>query len=258
MNISIIGQGAIATYVRDHLPDGIVETAQIVRPGKEDAAATPPRISRADDLPDDTDLVVECAGHGALAAHGPSTLARGIDVLTVSLGALADDALSGRLQTAARTGGARLQLASGAIGGLDALRAACMGPMTSITYTGRKPPEGWLGSPAEAMLDLASLKTAATHFTGTARQAALAYPKNANVAAAVALAGIGLDKTQVTLIADPDAAGNIHEVHALGASGELHFQITGKGLPGNPRSSALAALSVLSALAERQGPIAFC
>ncbi|WP_439154062.1 aspartate dehydrogenase [Yoonia sp.] len=256
MRIAIIGHGAIATYVRAHLPEGIFEVAQVVRPGK-DASGDPPCISAIDDLPADVRLLVDCGGHAALAAHGPGALAGGIDVLTVSLGALADQALHDQLLAAAQTGGSKLQLASGAIGGLDALRAACVGPMQSVTYTGRKPPAGWRGSPADDALELDALTEPKTHFTGTARQAALAYPKNANVAAAVALAGIGLDTTWVELIADPQAQGNTHEIHAVGQFGELHFQITGKGLPDNPRSSALAAMSVVSALAERQKSVLF-
>ncbi|MBE0412243.1 aspartate dehydrogenase [Yoonia sp.] len=256
MQIAIIGQGAIGGYVRAHLPDGVVEVARIVRRGKESAVEMP-RISAVDDLPAGVDLVVDCGGHAALAMHGSAALARGIDVLTVSLGALADQAIYDQLLNAAQTGGAKLQLASGAIGGLDALRAASVGPMQSVTYTGRKPPAGWRGSPADDVLDLNTLTEPVTHFNGTARQAALAYPKNANVAAAVALAGIGLDATWVELIADPQAQGNTHEIHAVGQFGELQFQITGKGLPDNPRSSALAAMSVLSALAERQKRIVF-
>lgn len=256
MKIAIIGQGAIASYVRQNLPDGIVEIVRILRPGTP-ATGAPRAITSISDLPDMTDLVVDCAGHGALAAHGPAILARGTDVLTVSIGALADQILFDRLQDAARTGAAKLHLATGAIGGLDALRAACTGPMQSVTYTGRKPPAGWQGSPAEDILDLAKLDTATTHFSGTARQAAIAYPKNANVAAAVALAGIGLDATWVELIADPDATGNTHEIRASGQFGELQFHITGSGLPDNPRSSALAAMSVISALAERQKNIVF-
>ncbi|WP_296427143.1 aspartate dehydrogenase [Yoonia sp.] len=256
MQIAIIGHGAIANYVRARLPHGIHEAAQIVRPGKE-TPDNPPRISAIADLPSGVDLVVDCGGHAALAAHGPAALTKGIDVLTVSLGALADQALYDQLLAAAQTGGAHLHLASGAIGGLDALRAACAGPMQSVTYKGRKPPAGWQGSPAENVLDLAALTKATPHFTGSARHAALAYPKNANVAAAVALAGIGMDATWVELIADPAAAGNIHEIHAVGQFGELHFQITGKGLPDNPCSSALAAMSVVSALAEWQKRIVF-
>lgn len=257
MKIAIIGHGAIAQYVRDQLPlHGIAEVAQVVRPGKEMQGPTP-RISDLADLPDTPDMIIDCGGHAALAAHGPVALEQGIDVLTISLGALADAELEAKLYSAARKGEARLHLTSGAIGGLDALRAARAGAIETVTYTGRKPPLGWLGSPAEEVIDLGAIQAPTTHFTGTARQAALAYPKNANVAAAVALAGIGFDQTQVTLIADPTITTNIHEIVATGAFGQFQFTISGSSLPDNPRSSALAAMSVVSDLTERQKSIGF-
>jgi aspartate dehydrogenase len=260
MKIAIIGHGAIAQYVRADLgPHGIKEVAQIVRPGKEAAGdgAVPPLISDLKNLPIKPDLIVDCGGHAALAAHGPVALSLGIDVLTVSLGALADADLHTKLDAAAQMGGARLHLTSGAIGGLDALRGARAGGITSVTYTGRKPPQGWAGSPAESVIDLDGITERTAHFTGTARQAALNYPKNANVAAAVALAGIGFDDTQVALIADPTVSTNIHEVTAEGTFGSFQFTISGNGLPENPRSSALAAMSVVSELIERQKRIGF-
>ncbi|MEY8838441.1 aspartate dehydrogenase, partial [Cribrihabitans sp. XS_ASV171] len=114
---------------------------------------------------------------------------------------------------------------------------------------------GWKGSPAEERLDLDRLDTAATHFEGTARDAALAYPKNANVAAAVALAGAGFEATRVRLVADPGVSANIHEIHAAGSFGQFHFRIEGHALPDNPRSSALAAMSVVAAVARQTAPI---
>jgi aspartate dehydrogenase len=258
VTVAIIGHGAIAQYVRAKLPAlNITEIAQIVRPGKEAADASPPHISDLTDLPSRPDLVIDCGGHQALAAHGPVALALGIDVMTVSLGALADRQIEQSLHDAATKGGARLQLVNGAIGGLDALRSAQVGGITQVSYTGRKPPAGWRGSPAEAAFDLDTITSPTTHFSGTARDAALAYPKNANVAAAVALAGIGLDDTQVRLIADPAVTENIHEIAVKGAFGAFHFQIAGKGLSDNPRSSALAAMSIVAALAEMQKPIGF-
>lgn len=257
MKIAIIGHGAIGQYVRSQLAQyDIVEIARIVRPGQE-AATKPPCISDLHALPARPELIVDCGGHTALAAHGPVALALGIDVLTVSLGALANPQLEATLAAAAEAGGSRLQLVSGAIGGLDALRGARAGTLAKVTYTGRKPPKGWAGSPAEDVLDLDRLTEPAVHFKGTARAAALAYPKNANVAAAVALAGIGFDATQVALIADPMVTTNIHEVQAEGDFGSFQFSIFGKGLPENPRSSAMAAMSVVSALVERQKRIGF-
>ena len=258
MKVAIIGSGAIGTFVRERLADlGVVEIAQIVRLGKENAHAKPPKVSDLADLPDAPDLVIDCGGHSALADFGPDALSRGIDVLTVSLGALADAKLELRLKQAAKTGGARLHLSSGAIGALDALRSAAAGHLTSVTYTGRKPPQGWLGSPAETKVDLNVLAEPFIHFSGSARQAALSYPKNANVAAAVALSGIGLDATRVQLIADPTVTENIHEVTAKGDFGQFSFRIAGQGLPDNPKSSALAAMSVVASVAEMQKSAGF-
>ena len=176
-------------------------------------------------------------------------------MITVSLVALADKRVAERLEEAAKSGGATLHLASGAIGALDCLKAAAVGELTSVTYVGRKPPKGWVGSPAADKMALDKLQTAQTHFDGSARVAALEYPKNANVAAAVALAGLGLDATKVRLIADPAITQNIHEIEASGAFGQFRFQISGNSLPDNPRSSALAAMSVLAKLDQLSAPV---
>lgn len=252
MRLALIGRGAIAGYVTDAINarNDLTLVGRVLRQAQDGA------VSNVGDLPS-IDLLIDCAGHAGLAQHGPDALAMGINVLTLSLGALADDNLAQSLSRAAQTGGAQLHLASGAIGALDALRAGTVGGLEKVTYTGRKPPAGWRGSPAEDRLDLDALTTATPHFEGTAREAALSYPKNANVAAAVALAGIGFDATQVALVADPDATGNTHEIRAKGAFGTLAFQITGNSLPDNPRSSALAAMSAVAAILQTQAPIRF-
>ena len=176
----------------------------------------------------------------------------------MSIGALADAALYDELQDSACAGSATLHLASGAIGALDALRAARAGRLDAVTYVGRKPPAGWKGSPAEAKIDLDNMGAEAlTHFSGSARDAALKYPKNANVAAAVALAGLGMDRTEVQLIADPSIEQNIHEVMATGDFGSFTFEIRGNALPDNPRSSALAAMSAVAMVEQLAQPVRF-
>jgi aspartate dehydrogenase len=125
------------------------------------------------------------------------------------------------------------------------LSSASIGELNHVTYRGRKPPQGWRGSPAETKLDLDALSEAAVHFSGSARNAALEYPKNANVAASVALAGIGFDDTIVELIADPGVERNVHEIVAEGDFGRFEFRIEGKSMPDNPRSSAITAMSVV-------------
>ncbi len=260
MNVGLIGEGAIGRYVAEKLhAAGIPPQVFLVRPdrlGKPDET-TALRVAQVADLPLDIDLMVDCAGHGALIAHGAAILERGIDLITVSLGALADRALERKLTDASQAGNAQLHLASGAIGALDCLQAARVGGLSKVTYIGRKPAAGWRGSPAEEHIDLDGLTTAAPHFEGTARQAATQYPKNANVAASVALAGIGFDRTEVELVADPGASENIHLIQAVGDFGSLSFEVAGKSLPDAPRSSALAAMSVVAAIRQNRDLVRF-
>ncbi len=201
------------------------------------------------------DVVADCAGHEALKAHGPQFLASGVDVYSLSCGAMADDPTADALHNAAVRGGSQLKLLSGAIGALDALSAGAVGDLSSVRYRGRKPPKGWAGSAAENTVDLDNIKQAVAHFNGTARVASATYPKNANVAASVALAGVGLDATEVELLVDPDIDVNVHEVDAQGEFGSLKLRVEGNALKNNPRSSALAAFSMIRALKNRYSPI---
>ena len=233
----------------------------LCRPGREAAAAAVfgPGIiivNQVEQLPAGIDLVVDCAGHRALLDHGEAALLRGMDVLTVSIGALAKPGVADRLTAAARHGRSTLHLASGAIGGLDALAAAAEGGLARVVYTGRKPPAAWRGSAAEEVLDLDNPPPEPVcHFSGDAGEAARRYPKNANVAAAVALAGVGFTATTVELWADPGVERTIHTVDAEGAFGRLRFEVAGLPLADNPRSSALAAMSVVAHLRRLASPI---
>lgn len=265
MRIAIIGNGSIARFVQEELRKrGHELCAILLRPERvrdEPLYETPAPtlISCVDELPALTDHVIDCAGHPGLRSHGEKVLRAGYDLTTLSIGALADQDFARTLEQAARDGGSKLLLASGAIGGLDCLRAAKIGHLTSVRYVGRKPPLGWEGSPAEQAIDLKSVcASPETHFLGSAREAAVAYPKNANVAAAVALAGLGLDETEVELVADPTVSHNIHEIIAHGDFGNLLIRISGEPLPNNPRSSALAAMSVVSVLERLESPIVWC
>ena len=261
MNLGIIGDGAIAHYVRDKAPEhGHKVVALLLRPERAESheADRTCRISDVAALPNSVDHMLDCAGHSALRSYGPDILRRGINLTTVSIGALTDSRLCDELEAAATEGNARMYLASGAIGALDCLRAARVGELHSVTYIGRKPPAGWRGSPAETLLDLMSLTAGEhVHFEGSARDAATQYPKNANVAAAVALSGLGFDATDVKLIADTEVTENVHQIQASGEFGSFSFEIRGNSLEENPRSSALAAMSVLSCLEQTTQPIVF-
>ncbi len=254
LRIGLVGRGAIGRHVARQITEiaGVEIAGLLVAgPGLDAPPGVPVPVTSLAELLPRIDLLVDCAGHAALRAHAATALAAGIDVLSVSAGAMADARLEATLLEAAETGAARLGFASGAIGALDALAAAREGGLERVRYVGRKPPAGWLGSPAEAVLDLGSLTAEGVHFSGTAREAALGYPKNANVAALVAMAGIGFDATEVSLVADPALTSNRHEVIAIGDFGSLSFVVEGRSLPGSPSSSALAAMSVVAAIRGR-------
>jgi aspartate dehydrogenase len=200
-------------------------------------------------------VIAEVAGQQAVAEHGEKVLRSGVDCLVISVGALADPALLGRLKSAAQDGDSRILLPAGAIGGIDAIAAMRVAGLTSVRYRSRKPPAAWRGSPAEKVVDLGTLTKRTVLYTGTAGEAALLYPQNANVAAAVALAGLGFDATEVELVADPDAPGNVHEIEAEGAAGRFAIQLQGKPSRSNPKTSALAAMSVARALINAHATI---
>lgn len=193
--------------------------------------------------------MVEAAGHDAVRTHVPEILRRGVDVLCISIGALADDALLGEITAAADAGRSRLLLASGAVGSLDALRAARTLGLDTVTHTIRKPLDALPDVPRTGKAEDVVV------FTGTARAAALTFPTNANVVAAVGLAGMGLDKTKVEIIGSATTTRNSHEIHAAGAFGELAFHISNRPDPTSPRSSVLAAGSLAAALIGLTAPV---
>lgn len=263
MDVLLIGYGAIAQEVLKHVQPG--EDAHIsailVRPGRVDEvrAAVADRgievVSSFDELTVRPQLVAECAGHAGVRAYGADALRRGMDFLVISIGVLADTALYDDLVQAARDGGTKLVLAAGAVAGADALAAARVGGLTKVTYTSRKPPGAWKGTPAEDVCDLDALGAEATLYQGGADEAATRYPQNANVAATIAFAGAGFADTEVRLVADPSAGGNIHQVHAEGMFGAVDIEIRGKPLPDNPKTSTLAAHSVVAEIRRRAAPV---
>lgn len=200
-------------------------------------------------------LVVECAGHDAVRTLVPGTLAAGLETVVVSVGALGDEALRHRLRGAATTGRTRLVVPSGAIGALDVVAALRRSGIESVRYRGRKPPTAWRGTPAETVLDLSAIDAPTTFYEGSARDAVRDYPANANVAAALSLAGIGFDATSVTLIADPALACNVHEFDVRAAAGNVSLRIEGRPSPDNPKTSLPTVYSVAREVLNRVGPI---
>ena len=249
--IMLIGYGAMAQAVIERLPPQVAIGWIVARESHHAAiraqfgdaveALTSPLACL-----DTPDLVLECASQQAVAQYGEAVLARGWHLAVVSTGALADSTLENRLHRA----GGQLTLLSGAVAGIDGLAAAKEGGLEHVTYQARKSPASWRGSYAEQLIDLNSVAEAQIFFEGSAREAARLFPANANVAATVALGGVGMDETRVQLMVDPATQRNTHTIHVKGLFGEFHLELSGLPLASNPKTSTLAALSAVRACRE--------
>jgi aspartate dehydrogenase len=197
------------------------------------------------------DLVAEAAGRAAIDAWAPAALAAAPTMIIASTSAFVDDALLPRLAEIAEQHGSRILIPSGAIGGIDALAGAATLGLDSVTHRIVKPPVAWKGTPAEKLLDLAALAERTIFFEGSAREAASRYPQNANATVVTALAGIGIDRTRVELVADPAVRLNAHTISAKGAFGRMTIALENNPLATNPKSSELTALSLVR-LIEQQ------
>lgn len=242
-----LGQALASELIAGKLP-GVVFQGALVPAGGSHPALDGGWERIEDLLAAQPDLIVEVAGHAALAAHAAACLRSGHDLLVASVGALLDEALQSRLRTAAREGNSRWLVPSGALGGLDYLRAARRVGPVQVRYRGRKPVAAWQGTAAEAMVDLAGVREATTFFRGHAQEAARRFPQNANVVAALALAAGGADAVAVELVVDPGLSRNVHEVEAWGAAGSIRLSVENEAMPGNPKTSRITAFSVLDAI----------
>lgn len=258
LHIAVLGHGAIADFVIKNIkPVAEIQVSSLlcrevsVKKAEDFARGRFPVFTSLEQMKVRPGLLVDCSTHLGFLQHVPDALEIGIPVISISTGVLARAGMIKKLDRAAQKGGSSIKFLSGAVGGIDALVSASTGKISQAAYTGRKPPASWKGTPAENHCDLDTLREPFTHFKGTAREAARLYPKNANVAATIALAGVGLDELQVTLIADPSVQKNLHEIRACGNFGNLLVQLEASPLPENPRSSALAAMSIVAELKRR-------
>jgi aspartate dehydrogenase len=253
VRFAIIGFGAITDEIvrtlamRDELEAlaAVLVRPEQLREAEQKAAGRFPVVDSLEALRTcEPDIVAECAGHGAVRQYGPAVVGDGMDFVCSSVGALADRQLAAIL---ARSAGGDVLIPSGAIAGIDGLLAARTAGLQSASYTSAKPPLAWKGTPGERLVDDQARKT---FFEGTAREAALAYPKNVNIGATVAFAGLGLDRTRVRLVSDPQLRGPLGIVEAEGAFGAFRFEVLAYASPHNPKTSLLTAHSILAAMRE--------
>lgn len=257
LRVGLLGRGSIGGPVIRALQAGEVPGAVLAGVVTSTGAApTPPDgevpICSLEDLIDRADVIVEAAGQKPLAVHGPAIIAAGVDLLVLSVGALVD----AELRRTLRSGPGCLLICSGAIGGLDLLRAVAVnGGLHQVTMTSTKLPgtliQDWMDGETVDLLRSATKPMVVLR--GSPLEVARAFPKSANVAAAVGLAASSWDVVEVVMKADPAATVTRHVIEIDSDSGRYRFDIAHRPHPDNPATAAVVPLAVLRSLGDLAG-----
>lgn len=251
MNIGIIGTGNIASYLVEQVnAKGVADGKVLAIFGRNQEAGT--RLSEQFGagfftdlqrfLEQPLDIVVEAATMDAAAIYLEEVVSAKKDLVVSSIGVFKDADFLKRVKKLAETAGTKVFLPSGAIGGLDLLQSAkAAGGLERVRITTRK-------SPASLGMETSEESVL---FEGSAFDAVEKFPKNVNVALVLAIAGIGAHKTNVRVIVDPEAVRNTHTIEAEGIFGRMELKVENNPMPNNPKTSLLAALSILAVLQNR-------
>jgi aspartate dehydrogenase len=263
VKLAIAGLGAIGLTVARAIDAGRVPGLDLVAVAARDHAkaqtaigkfGSVPRLTGLADLAEAADVVVECLPAALFAAVAAPVIEQGRIFMPLSVGALIDHM---DLVERARVTGARIIVPTGALLGLDAVRAAAEGRIASVKIVTRKPPAGLAGAPLLVKRGIAveGLKEPLRIFEGSAREAIAGFPANVNVAVALSLAGIGPDATRAEIWADPGVTRNTHTIVLKSDSSDLTMTIENIPSEENPRTGKITALSVLAALRRLTAPL---
>lgn len=261
--VGIIGCGSMGSELAmvaakgDAGPAEVVALFDVFEPGrqklatsiKEMSGSEPAQFDDVDEMIANTecDLIVECASQQAVFATAEQVLSSGVSMLIMSSGALLNADFMSKVEAATKTSGASLYVPSGAVGGIDALRAA-KHLLEEVTITSSKKPVSLAGAPGFSDWEDQEITEPTVVFDGNAAEAVGLFPANVNVAATVSLAGVGAEKTRVKVVADPDSLGNVHEISAKSKAGNFSFKFENMPYEHNPKTSYLAALAAIETL----------
>ena len=256
LKVGLIGFGAIGRSVAALLPASVA-LGVLTRSAPADLPVRAEALADIDALLGwGPDVVIEAASAEAFASAAPACLARGIDVVAASVGALQDSALLERIVAICDETGSRLVVPAGAVGGLDHIAAAALHPETTVTYVSRKPPAAWTAELAAMGLTEAATCGDVSLYEGDAREAAARYPRNLNAGLTIALAaGFDRVRVRVRVVADPAVARNTHEILVSGPLGTSTLSFCNMPDPSNPKTSAITAYSLVSATLRRFGAL---
>ena len=255
LGVALGGFGAIGGAVARRLDQGLpglrlaaVSARDVARAEAKMAGfARPVPVVALEALAGLAEIVIECAPAAVFRRIAEPAIRAGRIFFAVSVGQLLvhDDLIE-----LARASGARIIVPTGALLGLDAVRAAALGEIRSVRMITRKPPRGLDGAPylSEHEIALDRLDAPLKLFEGSARDGARGFPANVNVAAALSLAGIGPDRTRLEIWADPRLERNVHRILVEADSARFEMQIENIPTEDNPRTGRITALSVIAAL----------
>lgn len=258
LKVGIVGCGAIGSFIARSIESGILKKkfslialCDIDRQKATEllkALSKKVKILRIDELIARVDLVIEASSGKAAYDIVKRALEGKKDALCMSVGGLIDKFAF--IEKLANRKGCHLYLPSGAISGLDGLKAANIGKVYSVTLTTKKPPAGLAGAPyvIKNKIDLKKIKKETVLFKGPAEIAVKSFPQNVNVAAALSLCGIGAKKTIVKIVTSPEFTKNIHEIEIVGDFGKIVTISLNLPSKDNPKTSALAMLSAVGKL----------
>lgn len=263
ISVGIIGLGSMGSFVAREILNGnvagiqLAAVADIKLPApelqQELQSRSVPLVKSFQDLANlPIRLAIECANQKVVQECAGFFISRRIDLLIMSMGALVHGSFFEDLAAQAEAKGVHIYIPSGAVGAMDALQAAKLRGLDEVSLTTRKPPRS-LGKIEGVNLE--ELREPRVLFEGPAVEAVVKFPQNVNVAATISLAGVGPQKTQVRVVADPTIDQNIHEIRARGAFGSLEIRLANRPNPDNPKTSLLACLSVVSLLRRTQGTV---
>jgi aspartate dehydrogenase len=262
MTVGIAGLGTVGAPVAKALADGIpgLDLVAVVSGRRDRAEArlreagiSVPVVSVAE-LVERADVIVECVPAAAFRSVAEPALGAGRILVTVSGAALLD--APDLIPLAERNGG-RIVLVTGALLGLDAVRAAAEGELRSVRIVSRKPPRSLRGAPylVAHNIDVEKVDKATKVFDGSAREGARGFPANLNVAAALSLAGLGPDATRLEIWADPAVTRNIHTIEVDADSARFTMTIENVPSAENPATGRITPLSVIAALRSLVAPL---
>jgi aspartate dehydrogenase len=251
LRLGLIGYGAIGKHIEAAGLEDIDLVAVLVKRPRNDQRHEGKLTHEPDRFfARKFNAVAECAGHDAVRAHGQRVLESGADFLVTSVGVFTDTALFDRLLAAAKANKRRLILPSAGIGALDILSSAAVGGLDQVTVTVRKDPSAWKGTVAETLVDLDKLTQPHTVFDGPVREGARLYPQNVNISAAAAIAGVGLDRTRVVIVADPTITTHVVELEASGAFGRFSFSEDVAVSEENRKTGKLVAMAMVKSVRQ--------